>query len=152
MSGMLHVLWVLYQWITVQRRDIVASDKICPAHATASTHAHWQPSLYDLVMKYVIFMCLPFCVDKICSSFSQSWKGNNVQCGKEPSCTGYMEHGGGGRRWRWCIWPPILAALLPTHPQQTNPLYCQILFKKKFSVFQLKNNSNNLTTATHLRF
>ena len=90
----------------------MASDKICPAHATASTHAHWQPSLYDLVMKYVIFMCLPFCVDKICSSFHILKKKKMCSAGRNqvaptfyftPSrpCTRYMEHalvevGGGG--------------------------------------------------------
>ena len=69
MSGVLHVLRGLYQWITIQRRDIVASDKICPAHATTSTHAHWQPSTRDFVLEYVVFMCLPFWTDKVCLLF-----------------------------------------------------------------------------------
>ena len=69
MSGVLHVLRGLYQWITIQRRDIVASDKICPAHATTSTHAHWQPSTRDFVLEYVVFMCLPFWTDKVCLMF-----------------------------------------------------------------------------------
>ena len=60
------------------------------------------------------------------------------------------------RWWRWAVAVVYLTSYpssFVTHtPTAGKPTLLSNTFLKKISVFQLKNNSNNLTTATHLRF